>query len=259
MSNELIAKQKQKSALASRPVYYKSFSLEVKSIDTEGRIVTGYLASFNTLDQDGDVLIKGCFAKSLIERGPESTTARKIAYLYMHDMKDPIGHFTVLKEDDFGLYFEAYIDKIPQGDRVLEQYKSGTLNQHSIGIRYQWEKCQWGEWSLPDSTKTDAFICYEVMLFEGSVVTLGANENTPFMGMKSESIESERNALIRETERILKGMDPEVQYDIRRLISKHISLAEVEPQAALKEEGKPSQDVDYDRIAQALEHKLMSN
>jgi HK97 family phage prohead protease len=259
MNVDLITKQKQKSALASRPVIYKSFSLEVKSVDSESRIVTGYLTSFNKLQDDGDVLIKGCFAKSIQDRGPESTTARKIAYLYMHDMKDPIGHFTTLKEDDFGLYFEAYIDKIPQGDRVLEQYKSGTLNQHSIGIRYVWEKCQWGEWLLPDGTKTDAFICYELLLFEGSVVTLGTDENTPFLGMKSETIESERNALIRETERILKGMDPEVQYDIRRLISKHISLAEVEPPTTLKEEGKPSTDVDYDRIAQALEFKLMSN
>lgn len=258
MSLELITKQKQKSALASRPVIYKSFSLELKSVDSESRIVTGYLTSFNKLQDDGDVLIKGCFAKSIQERGPESTTARKIAYLYMHDMKDPIGHFTVLKEDDFGLYFEAYIDKIPQGDRVLEQYKSGTLNQHSIGLRYVWDKCQWGEWNLPDGTKTEAFICYELLLFEGSVVTLGSDENTPFMGMKAETIESERNALIRETERILKGLDFESQYEIRKLIAKHVSLAEVEPQTALKEESKPA-PVDYEKVAKALEFQLLSN
>lgn len=258
METTLLDKQRIKSAMAARPVIYKSFSAEIKSADTETRIVSGYLTSFNNLQDDGDVLIKGCFAKSILERGPESKTARKIAYLYMHDMKDPIGHFTVLKEDDFGLYFEAYIDKIPQGDRVLEQYNSGTLNQHSIGIRYVWDKCQWGEWTLPDGTVTDAFICYELLLFEGSVVTLGADENTPFTGMKAETIESERNALIRETERTLKGLDFESQYEIRRLIAKHVSLAEVEPQTALKQESKPV-PVDYDKIAKALEFKLLSN
>jgi HK97 family phage prohead protease len=254
----LKAKQRIKAALASRPVIYKSFSAEIKSADTETRIVSGYLTSFNKMQDDGDVLIKGCFAKSILERGPESKTARKIAYLYMHDMKDPIGHFTVLKEDDFGLYFEAYIDKIPQGDRVLEQYNSGTLNQHSIGLRYVWDKCQWGEWTLPDGTTTDAFICYELLLFEGSVVTMGSDENTPFLGMKAETIESERNALSRETERILKGLDPESQYEIRKLITKHVSLAETEPQTALKEKGKP-EPVDYDKVAKALEIKFLTN
>ncbi|PKN16508.1 MAG: HK97 family phage prohead protease [Deltaproteobacteria bacterium HGW-Deltaproteobacteria-23] len=232
-------KYKTKAALAARPVIYKSLSVDSMKVDSESRTVSGYLSAFNVMDSDNDVLIKGCFAKSISDRGPESTTARKIAYLYMHDMRDPIGHFTVLKEDDFGLYFEAYIDKIPQGDRVLEQYKSGTLNQHSIGIRYVWDKCEWGEWVNNDGTKVEAFICYEVMLFEGSVVTLGANENTPFTGMKAETIESERNVLIRETERTLKSFDLETQYTIRQLISKHVALAESEPQLALKDEGKP--------------------
>jgi len=252
------AKKAAKAALAARPVIFKSCSAEIKSADTDTRIVSGYLTSFGNMQDDGDVLIKGCFAKSIQERGPESKTARKIAYLYMHDMKDPIGHFKVLREDDAGLYFEAYIDKIPQGDRVLEQYNSGTLNQHSIGIRYVWDKCQWGEWTLPDGTTTEAFICYELLLFEGSVVTLGADENTPFTGMKAETIESERNALVRETERILKGIDPETQYEIRRLIAKHVSLAEVEPQTALKQESKPV-PVDYEKVAKALEFQLLSN
>lgn len=223
-----------KNTLATRPVVYKSFSGEILKADEASRTVSGYLASFGNKDSDGDVLVKGCFAKSIAERGPESATARKIAYLYMHNMADPIGHFTVLKEDDNGLYFEAVIDKIPQGDRVLTQYISGTLNQHSVGIRYVWDKCQYMDYVGADGVKSEAFFCYEVQLFEGSVVTLGSNENTPFMGLKSESIESERNALIRQTEQILKGLDTETQYSLRQLISKHVALAEAEPTASLK-------------------------
>lgn len=238
-----IKPNKTKSTLATRPVIYKNLSLDTVKVDNETRIVSGYLSSFNTLDSDLDVLIKGCYAKSLAERGPLSTTNRKIAYLYMHRMDQPIGHFTILKEDDFGLYFEAYIDKIPLGDQVLEQYKSGTLNQHSVGIKYVWDKCQWGE-----INGNEAFICYEVQLFEGSVVTLGANENTPFLGMKQEAFESHRNELMRDTERLLKTVDFETQYEIRKLISRHIALAETEPLQALKDQGKPQESL-IDKLA----------
>ena len=171
MSKELLlAKKKAKELLAKRPVIYKSFESKIIKVDSETRIVSGWLTSFGNLQDDGDVLIKGCCERSIRERGPESKTARKIAYLYQHDMKDPIGHFTLLEEKDDGLYFEAYVDKIPQGDRVLEQYKTGTLNQHSIGIRYIWDKCEWGDFTLADGTTVEAFIVYELMLFEGTAM-----------------------------------------------------------------------------------------
>ncbi len=219
----------------SRPIFYKSFGLEIKSVDEEKRTVSGYLASFSNIDSDKDMLIKGCFAKSISERGPGTSTARKIAFLWMHDMKEPLGKFTKLQEDNTGLYFEAVIDKIPLGDRALEQYASGTLNQHSIGYKYIWDKLEYDE-------TQDCFIVKEVDLFEGSVVTLGCNENTPFMGMKSTDLESQRNQLIKETESCLKGIEYDKQYQIRQLIAKHISLAETEPIESLKTEiSKPDE------------------
>lgn len=203
----------------NRPVVYKSLGGEVEVND---RVVSGYLASFGTKDSDSDIILKGAFTKSLNERGVGSTTARKIAYLYQHDMTKPIGRFTTLVEDEKGLYFEATLDNIPLANDVLEQYKSGTLNQHSIGFRYIMDKVEF-------SKDQDAFIVKELDLFEGSVVTMGANENTPFVGLKSESVESEVEQLRRETELALKHIPFEEQYKIRQLISKHISLIETEP------------------------------
>ena len=162
----------------NRPVVYKSMGGEIEVND---RVVSGYLASFGTKDSDSDIILKGAFTKSLNERGVGSTTARKIAYLYQHDMTKPIGRFTTLVEDEKGLYFEATLDNIPLANDVLEQYKSGTLNQHSIGFRYIMDKVEF-------SQDQDAFIVKELDLFEGSVVTMGANENTPFVGLKSESV-----------------------------------------------------------------------
>lgn len=210
--------------MKNRPIIYKAF--DTTSTEVNGRIVSGYLASFGNKDSDGDVIIKGAFAKSIAERGPNSSTARKVAYLYQHDMSKPIGRFKTLMEDETGLYFEAELDNIPLANDVLSQYKSGTLNQHSIGFRYIWDKVQYDE-------QNSAFVVKEVDLFEGSVVTMGANENTPYIGVKSEQLESYEEELRRETEAALKHLPFEDGYKIRQIISKHIALKEVEP-------GKPT-------------------
>ena len=215
--------------MKNRPIVYKSFD---GGIEVNDRVVSGYLASFGNKDADSDIIMKGAFAKSLNERGVNSTTARKISYLYQHDMTKPIGRFTTLVEDEKGLYFEATLDNIPLANDVLEQYKSGTLNQHSIGFRYIKDKVE-------HSKELDAYIIKEVDLFEGSVVTMGANENTPFLGMKSDSVEGEMEQLRRETELVLKHIPFEEQYKIRQLISKHISLAETEPIKITQEEAEP--------------------
>lgn len=222
-----------KKKCGSRPILFKGYDAQQVNVDETNRKVSGYLASFNTIDSDSDMIIKGAFAKSLAERGVNSTTARKIAYLWQHDMKEPIGKFTELKEDDFGLYFEAELDDIELGNRVLKQYKSGTLNQHSIGFKYVWDKTEFDE-------DKEAYILKEVNLFEGSVVTLGMNENTPFTGMKAFDMGEQSASLTKETEMFLKSLSPELEYQARQLISKHIALTEAkEPHKALQTDDKP--------------------
>ena len=230
----------------NKPVVYKSLALAFK-VDSESRTVSGYLAAFGNVDSDGDMLIQGCFTKSLQERGVGSKTARKIAYLWQHDMREPIGKFTKLEEDSTGLYFEAVLDKVPRGDQALTQYQSGTLNQHSIGYKYLWDKVE-----LDD--QNNCLIVKELDLFEGSVVTLGANENTPFTGMKAADIESQRNQLDRDIETSLKGLDYDKQYQLRQLIARAISLAETEPEPNhSKEVSKPG--TDWSKVAEALNKK----
>lgn len=241
-----------------RPVYYKEIQLDGFKADKDSRIVSGYLAAFGNIDSAGDVLIKGCFAKSLLERGPQATTARKIAFLWMHQMAEPIGHFTKLVEDDKGLYFEAYVDKIPLGDRVLEQYSSGTLNQHSIGYRYVWDKCKYDEITLPDGTTVEAFICYEINLFEGSVVSIACNENTPYEGMKGEQREEAEQALNNDTEQFIKSLSPETGYKARQLISRWVALAEnEEPTKSLNDKSEPPKPlIDWQKITEVLHQNL---
>lgn len=202
-----------------RSKWYKSMDSAV-SVDEESNKIFGYLAGFGNVDSDGDLIIKGAFSKSIDERGPESSTARKIAFLYMHDMKIPVGKFTKLQEKDQGLYYEANLDLVPfVTDTVKPQLKSGTLNQHSIGFNYVYDKMQYDE-------EKDCFVCKEIDLFEGSIVTLGANENTPFGGFKSYFDKSEHyNELAFKANRLLQKMgNPESEFELRSIIQSYQSL-----------------------------------
>lgn len=217
-----------------RSVWYKSFSAAT-SVDEDSNKVSGYLAAFNNIDSDRDILIKGAFAKSITERGPGSATARKIAFLYMHDMKIPVGRFTKLEEMELGLYYEGELDLIPFAQETIKpQLKSGTLNQHSIGYNYIYDKLSYDE-------AQDAFIVKEVNLFEGSIVTLGANENTPFGGFKNyldHTDDYQEMALT--ADRILKKMgNYEAELELRTIIQKYQSLLDYAAEEVTAMKSKP--------------------
>jgi len=233
------------------PIQYKSISKEV-TIDGDSRKASGYFAAFNNKDSDNDVILPGAFAKSISEHGPESTSPRKIAFLWQHDSKEPIGKITVLKEDEYGLYFEADIDNTAKRNQAITQYQSGTLNQHSIGFRYIWDKMRYDE-------DQDAFVIAEVILYEGSVVTMGANENTPFLGMKDADLKTENEKITQETETLIKTLDPTVGFAIRGLFSKWYSLAKTQQPCSKKctveppKEPEPEVDkVDPEKVKQLL-------
>lgn len=145
--------------------------LIIKDIDEASRTVSGYFASFGTIDSDGDVFQKGCFTKSLSEN------ADRIMHLLHHNVTQPIGRPTVLKEDEIGLYFETPMAKTDLGDDTLQLYKDGVYNEHSVGFQM----------ITNGPGKIDSVDCNnitEAKLWEGSTVTWGANPNTPFCGMK---------------------------------------------------------------------------
>lgn len=208
----------------------KQFEVNDLNYNEDSRIISGYAAIFGNIDKAGDLLVKGCFAKSIAERGPESQANDKIIFLWMHDMSEPLGKITALKEDDRGLYFEASIDEIELGDRAITQLKSGTLNQFSIGYRYVWDKCEW----IKEEDK-EIFICKELILNEISVVSIGCNGETEFLGFKSDIDPYEE--FQKEINSALKGV--ENRTEIEKLITKAISLGKSEPRKSLvKEEPK---------------------
>lgn len=157
------------------------FKLTVKEasvVDEDKHVIEVKFASFGNVDSDGDLLVKGCFAKSINDRGPESSTNRKIAFLWQHDMRDPIGKILKIEEREDGAYATVQLsdfDAVPNAKRAYYQLQEGTLNQFSFGFNYIWDKMEYDE-------EKDAFVIMEVKLYEISVVTMGANEETEYIG-----------------------------------------------------------------------------
>ena len=202
---------------------FKTF--EIKEFEPESRKISGYAAIFNNKDKVSDILLKGCFSKSIEERGPQSTANDKIILLWQHDQREPLGRIMELKEDDRGLYFEAVIDEIELGDRAIKQLESGTLNQFSIGFNYVWENVEY-------DSERDAYIVKEVKLHEISVVSIGCNGLTEYLGLKSdEEFDQAYKELANEITEATKHMSAKKQAWIQNIIGKAMSLASMKPEA----------------------------
>jgi HK97 family phage prohead protease len=189
-----------------------TLSAERKS-DFAARIIAGYAIVWGSKNMHGEIMLKGCCAKSIADRGPKSNAKYKITMFWQHDSRDPLGMFDILEEDDYGLYFRTKpLDQVPNADRALLQLQSGTLNQFSAGFDYVWDKIEW------DDTQ-DALILKEIDLFELSPVTI-ASEDETF------AIRSKENVLflLDETESFIISLPRQSQLEARTLFARHKSL-----------------------------------
>ncbi|MCY4779500.1 HK97 family phage prohead protease [Sphingobacterium sp. UT-1RO-CII-1] len=152
----------------------KGISQGFKDVDVKQGIVTGYFAHFGSKDSDGDIIVKGAFAKSIRENGPKSARPR-IKHLLDHNKKNAIAVILDLKEDDFGLYYESKAGRHNAGRDFLLMVEDGIITEHSHGYI-----------TLNEQHKSDANYIYENILLEGSSLQFwGANSNTPVTGIKS--------------------------------------------------------------------------
>lgn len=146
----------------------------VKDVDVSSGIVCGYFANFGTKDSDGDIIVKGAFAKTIRENGPEGS--QLIKHLLDHDKFKVIGKITDLKEDSTGLYYESKAGRHTLGRDFLLMAEDGLINQHSFGYRV-----------IKEARKSDGNYLHELAMKEGSSIQfLGANSQTPLVGIKSE-------------------------------------------------------------------------
>ena len=154
----------------------KSFPNTIKDVDIKSGIVTGHFAVFDNVDSDNDIFIPGSFKKTIEERGPEG--ANRIMHLRHHNTFEPLGKPTILTEDKKGVFFETKISKTSFGLDILQLYQDGVLTEHSVGFKTIKEEAE-------DEEPTKIL---EVMLWEGSTVTWGANHEATFAGFKENEV-----------------------------------------------------------------------
>ncbi len=195
---KLTAKQKKDGT-----VYGRKTSLvgTVKDVDLSKRIVTGFYNSLNYFDKDWDVSLKGCYNKSIADRGPKSEAVAKFKMLRDHNWNKVLSRPHVLEERKVdgveGLYFEAKLSQSTTGNDALIDYQEGVIDNHSFGFAYgvityladdtDAYKKVFDTLINPEDTigKGGLYAVAEYIAYEGSAVPYGANELTPFLGVKS--------------------------------------------------------------------------
>jgi HK97 family phage prohead protease len=99
-------------------------------IDAEGRFA-GYASAFGRIDDAGDIVMPGAFAKTLARGG-----ARRLRMLFQHDAKEPIGTWEVAREDGYGLWVEGrLVPGVPRADALRALIERRAIDGLSIGFR----------------------------------------------------------------------------------------------------------------------------
>ncbi len=148
--------------------------LKLKSVSDSGEF-EGYGSVFGVKDSYDDVVVPGAFSKSL-ETWREKNTLP--AMLWQHQMDEPIGVYTEMKEDEVGLYVKGrlLIDDDPLAKRAHAHMKAGSLTGLSIGYMLK-------DWEY-DRTK-EVFLLKEIDLWEVSPVTFPSNDEARISDVKS--------------------------------------------------------------------------
>jgi HK97 family phage prohead protease len=146
---------------------------------TEGEF-TAYASVFGNKDSYGDVVVKGAFADDL-KAWEES--GQNIPLLFGHNMADPdfnIGHVVKAEEDEIGLKVTAQLDlENPKAAQVYRMIKGRRINQMSFAYDVL-EGAHAKSDELGDYYELRRLKTYEV-----SVVTIGANQETEILAVKS--------------------------------------------------------------------------
>ncbi|WP_344965775.1 HK97 family phage prohead protease [Oceanisphaera sediminis] len=148
--------------------------LTIKSVSETGEF-EGYGSVFGVKDSHSDIVVPGAFQKSLARWKEKGQLP---AMLWQHQIKEPIGVYTEMHEDEVGLYVKGrlLIQDDPLARRAHAHMKAGSLTGLSIG--YILDDYEY------DSEK-GAFILKEIDLWEVSPVTFGSNDEARISEVKS--------------------------------------------------------------------------
>lgn len=144
----------------------KQIRFDVKA-DGETRVISGRGSVFGNVDNGGDVVLPGAFARSI-------ASGKKVAMLWQHDSREVIGVWTKITEDAAGLNVEGVLADTPRGNEAYALLKMGAIDGLSIGYR-----------TLDSEWRDDVRAIKEAELWEVSVVTFPMNEEARVDAVKA--------------------------------------------------------------------------
>ena len=155
---------------------FLDFKTELITTEDDGTF-EGYGSVFNNTDLGNDVIKEGAFTKTLRKKGPKG-----VKLLYQHKTDMPIGVFTEMKEDDYGLYVKGKLALGTQNGReAYELMKMGALDGLSIGFKVNPQEVAYDK-------RTGKRIIKELDLMEVSLVTFPMNPKAQIRSVKGEEI-----------------------------------------------------------------------
>lgn len=188
---------------------FKSFDILETKDENDGRLrISGYGAVFGNIDSYGDIIERGAFAKTLIDR------AGRIAFCLQHDIWNPVAKIEVIEEREKGLWVEALISAAE--DDIQTKIKEGILKEMSIGYRTINSRSE-------VRNAQDVNILSEIKLFEISLVTVAANPLAVVESMKSET--DRNNYLEKEFDRLIAIVkNDNINFELQKLKAISISV-----------------------------------
>lgn len=148
---------------------YKSIDeLQYKEDEVTGETtIVGYAAVFGNSDRFNDIITAGAFKNSLVND-------INVAMLFQHDVKEVIGIWDYIQEDEYGLLVKGRLADTPRGKEVSTLLKMGALKSFSIGY-------------IPKNyhyTVDGIRILTEVELYEISVTPVPVNKKASVLSVK---------------------------------------------------------------------------
>lgn len=152
----------------------RDFSAEIVSTEPVKGEMVATASTFNSVDEEGDVILPGAFSKTLSEHA-----ASHFKFLYQHDPFYPLGVIESLIQTEKGLEMRAkFAMNSPFAKDKFELARMGAFGGVSIGFSIPAGKSR----IRADGVRE----IQEVKLMEVSLVTFPANTQAKIQGLKGE-------------------------------------------------------------------------
>ena len=152
----------------------RDFSLDLKEVSEAGEF-SGYGSVYDVIDFYGEVVAPGAFAGSLRKWAAKD---RLPPVLWQHNSREPVGPFTLMREDSKGLYVEGQllVGDVQRATEARALMKAKAVSGMSIGFDTIIEEF---------NKDTKLITLKEIDLWEVSIVTFPANEAAQIENVKA--------------------------------------------------------------------------